>query len=150
MEKFENSAEILNFAIKREIEAHDFYTNLAKKMSNSAMKQTFEQFAIEEMGHKMKLEAVKAGEVSLASEKVTSLGIADYVVEGKAEKEMDYGQALILAMNKEKAAFKLYLDLADAAENQELKNTFLALAQEEAKHKLRFELEYDENVLKED
>jgi len=150
MEKFESFVDVLNFAIKREIEANEFYTNLAKKMSNPAMKETFEKFAIEEMGHKMKLEAVKAAEISLAGEQVASLGIADYVVDRKAEPDMDYSQALILAMNKEKAAFKLYNDLAEAARNEELKNTFLALAQEEAKHKLRFELEYDEHVLKED
>ena len=33
---------------------------------------------------------------------------------------------------------------------EELTETFLSLAQEEAKHKLRFEIGYDEVVLKED
>ena len=62
---------------------------------------------------------------------------------------MDYQQALILAMNKEKAAFRMYTDLAAAAPEEGLRNTFLALAQEEAKHKLRFEIEYDEEVMSE-
>jgi hypothetical protein len=30
-----------------------------------------------------------------------------------------------------------------------LRDTFLGLAQEEARHKLRFEVEYDDDVLKE-
>ena len=51
-------------------------------------------------------------------------------------------------MSQEKAAFKLYSTLADRAPNQDLKNLFLSLAQEEAKHKLRFEIEYDEYVLR--
>lgn len=52
-------------------------------------------------------------------------------------------------MNKEKASFRLYTNLSERAPNAELKNLFLMLAQEEAKHKLRFEIEYDEYVLKE-
>jgi rubrerythrin len=52
-------------------------------------------------------------------------------------------------MNKEKAAFKLYSDLAKIAPNNEIREIFLSLAQEEAKHKLRFEIEYDDYVLKE-
>lgn len=62
---------------------------------------------------------------------------------------MTYQEALILAMKKEKAAFKLYHTLAAKAPNEDIKSIFLALAQEEAKHKLRFEIEYDEFVLTE-
>jgi len=62
---------------------------------------------------------------------------------------MDYQDVLILAMKKEKASFHLYTDLADEVENQIQKETFLSLAQEEAKHKLRFEIEYDNEVLME-
>ncbi len=62
---------------------------------------------------------------------------------------MDYQNALILAMKKEKAAYRLYLNLAAVAEAEELTNIFLYIAQEEAKHKLRFEIEYDDVVLKE-
>ena len=52
-------------------------------------------------------------------------------------------------MKNEKAAFRLYLDLANKVSNLEQKSLFLSLANEEAKHKLRFEIEYDEIVLKE-
>ena len=52
-------------------------------------------------------------------------------------------------MKKEKAAFRMYSDMAAAVEDDELKRTLLALAQEEAKHKLRFEVEYDECVYQE-
>jgi len=68
-------------------------------------------------------------------------------VEVEPDSALDYQQALIVAMKREKAAFKLYIDLAAAVEAQELRDTFLALAAEEAKHKLRFELEYDESIL---
>ena len=49
----------------------------------------------------------------------------------------------------EKSAFRLYSDLAASVDDNQLKLTFLGLAQEEAKHKLRFEVEYDENILAE-
>ena len=60
---------------------------------------------------------------------------------------MDYQQALVVAMQKEKMAFKMYSDLAETVDDENVKNVFLSLAQEEAKHKLRFEVEYDEHVL---
>jgi rubrerythrin len=80
---------------------------------------------------------------------VTDLRIADYTVEVEPTPDMDYQDALVLAMKKEKAAFRLYLDLADQAGNEELKLLFLSMAQEEAKHKLRFEIEYDDFVMQE-
>jgi rubrerythrin len=150
MSTFGSADEVLDFAIKNEQDAVDFYTDLAGKMENPAMKKVFEGFAKEEMGHKAKLTSVKSGKRLMKSgeRKVTDLKIADYTVEGEPTKDMDYREALILAMQKEKAAFKLYSDLAATAPDAELENLFLALAQEEAKHKLRFELEYDDNVLK--
>lgn len=150
MERFGSVDEILDFAVTREVEANKFYTELAGRMENPAMRKVFESFAIEELGHKMKLEAVKAGEFELREEQVQSLEIADYVVEGEVRPDMSYADALVLAMKKEKASYRLYIDLAAAAEAEELTDMFLALAQEEAKHKLRFEIEYDDVVLKED
>ena len=60
---------------------------------------------------------------------------------------MDYQDALILAMKREKAAFRLYTDLAAATDDADLKSTFEALAQEEARHKLKIEIEYDDRIL---
>ena len=49
----------------------------------------------------------------------------------------------MFAMEKEKAAFKLYNDLAKLTSDKLLEKIFLSLAQEEAKHKLILEIEYD-------
>ena len=81
---------------------------------------------------------------------MADLRIADYIVEAEPGPDMDYQNALALAMKQEKAAFRLYLDLANQVTNKEQKSLFLSLAREEAKHKLRFEIEYDAMVLKED
>jgi rubrerythrin len=80
---------------------------------------------------------------------VADLKIADYTVDVQPHPNMKYDEALMVAMKKEKAAFKLYNDLANRAPNESMKNVFLSLAQEESKHKLRFELEYDEYVMRE-
>jgi rubrerythrin len=52
-------------------------------------------------------------------------------------------------MKKEKASYKLYFDMASSVESETLRQTLLGLAQEEAKHKLRLEIEYDQQILKE-
>ena len=150
MNDFKSIDDVLDFAIQSEQEAVDFYTNLADVSKNQAMCEVFIQFANEEKGHKKRLQNIKREETfEFSDEKVIDLEIGDYLVDVKATNDMSYQDALILAMKKEKSAFKLYLDLAGIAPNSNLKNIFLALAQEEAKHKLRFEIEYDDYILKE-
>lgn len=150
MKEFNSAEEILDFAIAGEIEANEFYLDLAAKMHKPAMKKVFEEFAAEEASHKAKLEAVKTAQFEIgAGQDVPSLGIADYSVDTKPTPDMSYADALILAMKNEKAAYRLYLDLASVASAEELTSLFLSLAQEEAKHKLRFEIEYDDVILQE-
>ena len=147
---FDSVDKILDFAIEKEQEAADFYNALADKMEFKYMQEVFRGFAAEEMGHKAKLTAVKGGKQMVSSEqKVLDLKIGDHLVEIDLDATLGYQEALIVAMKAEKAAFKLYTDLAAAAEDAGLRGILLGLAQEEAKHKLRFEIEYDEHVLKE-
>lgn len=114
------------------------------------MQKVFKQFAREEEAHKRKLLNVKEGKkLKEAEKKITDLKISDYLVERQPSPDMDYQDALILAMQKEKASCRLYNVLAESATNEDLQNIFLSLAQEEAKHKLRFEIEYDQEILKE-
>ncbi|NQU44048.1 ferritin family protein [bacterium] len=141
--------EILDFAIREEEQAAAFYRELAARMDRSAMKKVFEDFAKEEDGHKSKLLAVKqGGSVISSKERVLDLKIAEYLLKvDPFHSEMDYQQALVVAMKKEKAAYLLYHNLSQATSDEALRDIFLSLANEEAKHKLRFEIEYDEHVL---
>lgn len=150
MKDFGSIEDILDFAIDAEQEAVDFYTSLAQKATTEDMKLVFEEFAQEEIKHKARLVKVKETGVSdFESQKVADLKIADFIVNVKASGVLTYQDALVLAMKKEKAAFKLYTALADRAPNAEMKELFQALAIEESKHKLRFEIEYDEFVMRE-
>lgn len=151
MQEFKSIDEILDFAIKDEIRASNLYADLAKKSRNKEIRQVFEQFSKEELGHKAKLERIKSGESIVATnEKIQDLKIGDYLVEVSTSRDdLSYQDALIIAMKEEKAAFRLYTDLAARVDDAKARETFLMLAQEEARHKLRFEIEYDEYILSE-
>ena len=76
---FESVEQILAFAIGKEQEAADFYTDLAAKMERKHMSEIFLGFAEEKKGHKAKLERVREGKVLLKSEeKVVDLKIGDF------------------------------------------------------------------------
>ena len=140
---------ILGFAIGQEEHAAKFYTAMANKMGEEHMKEVLLGFAREEEGHRAKLIAVKEGKLMLPTEeRVLDLKIGDYLEEVTLSSSLAYREALILAMKAEKAAFRLYSDLASATDDPGVKAILLGLAQEEAKHKLRFEIEYDDNFLK--
>jgi rubrerythrin len=149
MQQWKSVDEILDFAIGQEEEAAKFYTDLSEQMNRPWMSKIFKEFAREEIGHKNKLLDIKAGKRLVPVEKkVLDLKIGDYLVDvDPAGGKLDYQQALVLAMKKEKKAFKMYTDLAAVAGDENLEAVFLSLAQEEAKHKLRFEVEYDDFVL---
>jgi rubrerythrin len=142
--------EVLDFAVTREEEAVRFYLDLAVVAKKPAMKEVFRAFAKEEEGHKARLEAMKKqGKLASSAGKVADLKMADYLVADEVTPNLDYQQALVIAMKKEKASFKLYTDLAAAVSDESVRPAFLALALEEARHKLRFEIEYDEHVMRE-
>ena len=141
---------VLDFAIEGEEQAARFYLDLAKTAEQPWMAEVFKSFAKEEYGHKAKLlEVKKGGTLEPAAGKIADLKIAEYVVDMDPDKVESYQDALIVAMKREKAAFRLYTDLSEMTDSERLRDVFLALAQEEAKHKLRFEVEYDDVVLQE-
>lgn len=150
MKQFESVNDALDYAIGEEEAAAAFYQDLAEKVKQPGMNALLLQFANEEKGHKMKLLDVKSGNLMMkAQQKVTDLKIGDYMVDVEPGPELTYQDALIVAMKKEKAAYRMYVDLSASTENADIKNIFLGLAAEEANHKLRFELEYDNEVMTE-
>jgi desulfoferrodoxin-like iron-binding protein len=144
---FKSVHEILDFAIEKEEEARQFYLEWSGKLENKGLREQFVQFAAEENKHKEKLQRVKSGSTFKPSAKqVTDLKIVDYLVDIVPTPDMDYQEALIVAMRREKASFKFYNDLAAMAGDEAMRDTFLALAQEEAKHKLRLETWYEKDI----
>ena len=140
--------EVLDYAIDQEQQAADFYASFAARAEKAGMKKLLLEFAEEEKSHKERLLAVKTGERKLTPKKeVLDLKVSDYLVEVDASGNISYQDALIVAMKKERAAFKLYSDMAERVPDSNLRQVFVGLAKEEAKHKLFFETEYEEHVL---
>ena len=142
--------EIIDVAIKREEEAAAFYRQVAGMQNNPQVRDLFLKYAVEEDKHKEILENLDiSGPGQIEVKKIADLKIGDHLREIKPHADMDYKQALILGMQKEKKAFLLYMGLAESTDNPDIWNLFNKLAMEEAKHKLYFETQYDDLVLTE-
>jgi rubrerythrin len=141
--------EILDFAIKTEQQVGLFYSDWAKKVKRPGTKLALEQYAKDQLARRDELLKVKKGEIQLPLlGRVQDLKIADHLVERGIDKDSHYRDVLVYAMKKEKAAFKLYYEMADETHDTEAIELLLALAQEKATRKLQLELEYDEEILK--
>lgn len=144
MDEFVADEEILEMAVAREVDANRFYLALAARSHKPHIRKIFEQLAAEELEHKAKLELeiMKTGRV--VSTHKTPLGFRydqpDYT---PPKFEIDYKDILLIGIQKEEAAFRLYTDLAGMTNDHDSKQTLLALAQEEAEHKLRFQAVFE-------
>ena len=108
------------------------------------------EFASEELEHKarLELEIMKLGVVVKSSAAIERGGVVlpkplDYMVEIAKAMRLGLPELILWAMEKEKTSFRLYIDLLGVVEDKESRQTILELAEEEARHKMRFELEYD-------
>lgn len=146
-----NFNEVVTFAIRKEAEAENLYTTYAQKVKDPGAKTMFGELASEEQKHREILEGVKKKDVSEYELKaIPDLKISDFIDDQKFSPDMDFASALRLAIKREEHAFKMYNHMAEGTDDPEIKRLFSVLAQEESKHKLRLESQYDENVLWED
>jgi len=137
--------EILELAVAREVDANRFYLALAARVQNPHIRKLFEELAAEELEHKaqLELEIMKTGRV--VNTHKTSLELQDDQPDyTPPEFEIDYKDILLMGIQKEDASFRLYVDLAGRVADHNSRETLLALAEEEARHKLRFQVEFDQ------
>ena len=147
--KFENLEAIVDFAIEKEIEAAEFYTDLSKEEVFSGSAKMFEEFAREERKHQKMLEDFKTQGVAASTEDyqfkwITDIKRSDYVVDFEYQKGLAYNEILMLAMKREEKALSLYNQFQEQADTDAGRNLFKILCQEEAKHKLALETMYDD------
>ncbi|GEM_PF-78156 len=146
MGKVDSDQEILEYAISREVEAYYFYLALAGRVDDPKMRQVFEDLAAEELEHKAKLELemIKTGKTLPEQQMPSGRPESDYILsDSDSPLDMDYTDMLLLGMEKEEAAFRIYVNLIPNVHDEQSREVLLALAQEEVRHKLRFETEYD-------
>ncbi len=144
---FESVNDILVYAIGKEKEAVQFYTNLAGNDNVKSLKETFENFAGEEEKHVQLLQGLSSDKSKVEEyelKAVPDLKISDYLVDTEYKPGMFMPDILRLAMKREESAVKLYTDLAAKTDNVEIIKVLNILSQEEAKHKLALETMYDD------
>ena len=147
--EFENLTAILDFAIQKEVEAAEFYTDISKDEVFSGAGEMFEEFAREERKHQQMLENFKTRGLSASMEDykfkwITDIKRSNYVVDLEYHRGMGYNEILLLAMKREEKALQLYNDFLKKADSEESRTLFKVLCQEEAKHKLALETLYDD------
>ncbi len=137
--------EVLELAIAKEIEAYNFYLALADRVKDRQISKAFKDLAEEELEHKAKLELeiTKTGR-TVAVERKLLRPEREYILsDDDSPLDMDYKDMLLLGIEKEEAAFRTYVNLVASVMDEESREVLLAIAEEEVKHKLRFETEYE-------
>jgi rubrerythrin len=145
MKKLFNSyKKVLKFAISQEVKAHQLYMDLSKKMLLPEVSELCKELAKEELEHKVRLEE----ESSKRGEFVTSLNSSKYrILYSNVNVFKNRIEMFTFAIKKEQASIQLYQDLAAVVTNEDSRQLFLWLAQQETEHKQRFGAEY-RNCLK--
>jgi rubrerythrin len=150
MTKLDSAEDILLYAAAREVEANVFYNLLSQFVDDPQVRALCSELASEELEHKalIELELMKLGKVVkplTASDikKSTTPKPLDLMLAMAKTLQMDLERILLMAMEKEKNSFKLYLDLMTVVQDPDSRKVIVELAEEEARHKIRFEMEYD-------
>jgi len=145
MDESDSYEEVLEFAIGREIEANQFFLALAEHVDTEEMRKVFEELAQEELEHKAKLELelMKIGRTVKIRQPPATPQRAYIISDNQSLLDMEYKDMLMLGIEKEEAAFRIYVDLVPNAYDSQSRDILLSLAQEEVIHKLRFQTELD-------
>jgi len=142
MKAFKSVNEILKYAAAREAEAARLYSDIAGYLENKAMVKLFESIAREELRHKAKMEfeLEKRGVVVANAVPLELFDDEPELVTITAELAEDYQKALMLAAERERISMRFYFDIALKADNEEMREVCLKLAEEEARHKALFDI----------
>jgi rubrerythrin len=145
---FETFQEAVAFAKEKENAAIHFYESAQQVTKNPGSKVMFGEMADQERQHLTFLEELQEEDLaSFPEQKIQDLKISQYTQDVPFSPDLDYRQILIVAIKKEEQAHRLYSDLAGMATDPKMVKLFRLLAQEEAKHKLKLESEYEDHVL---
>lgn len=135
---------VFSIAITRELEANDFYTKVAKKATDSGVREIFEQLAKDEMGHFELLERYQS-DPTLSMKIVapeSDYKLAETIELPPFTDSMKPAEAIALAMKKEQQAVEFYRALSASASDSQMKSMLDNLAAMELGHKHKLENVY--------
>ncbi|TFG98968.1 MAG: hypothetical protein E4H13_09335 [Calditrichales bacterium] len=140
--------DLLDAAIQDEIDAQKFYLDAREKSVNPRLKEFFNTLANEEKGHERILQGVK--EMGLYDVDLpVDEGVLDqiegaHVITGeKPIKELSIEEAMQLAMKKENKACHVYAQMAETADQEEIKKLFSSISADERRHFSMIEKHYE-------
>ena len=135
----------IDIAIQREEEAHDFYTDLFKKVQDPAARDALQLLAGEELKHKAFLETYRDGGYSkdaLRMNQPIDYKIAEHMDKPDIEGNLESKDVYLIAAHRELGSYNFYMALADLHPEGELKDMFRKIASEELRHKEKVEYLY--------
>ncbi len=150
-DRFRTVAEVLAFAVQREIDAARGYGWMADLATTPGLRALLLEMKAEEENHRRLLEGMTAADLAAAGPvSVPDLGLSDGLEDVPADPDMSLQDLLIFAARKEKAAAELYTSLARRPGLEAHRDLFEFLAAQERAHKLKLETEYEKRILTED
>ena len=144
--EFTSIPEILKFSISKEQASVRFFQDLASKTTHPATKSLFEVLAEREKQHitELELEMEKLGyTVNTDKEQNAMFRWEESLDSDEGIGDMDFIEGLLLAIQKERAAFRLYIQIMATVKDEQLKAVLMDLAEEEMRHVLQLEQEYN-------
>jgi rubrerythrin len=146
--EFQTIRELLQFAITKEQASQRFYTDMARQVKDIAAQKIFETISKQEEQHEeaLKLEVLKQGYTLAEGPQAAESAEFEWQEELDLDREsvsMSYTDALMMAIQKERAAFQLYTQLISMTQEPQMRKMLLGLAEEEMRHVIQFEREYD-------
>ena len=145
--EFESIPDILKFSISKEQASIQFYRDLLRHLSDPTTQSLFEVLIQKEQEHveALQFEIEKLGlTVDTDTGKIDSTFLWDERLETDGPlPHMSFVDTLLLAIQKERAAFRLYAKLLATVKDEELGEVLMELAEEEMRHVLQLEREYE-------
>jgi len=138
-------ADYIDVAIKREIEAFNFYRGLFDRVEDQSARYALEQLAAEEKKHREFLEAYKAGKLggqALRLTEVIDYKIAEHLERPDIKKSLESKDVYLVAAFREQNSYAFYAGLAAVHPEGGVKDMLLRMANEELRHKEKVEYLY--------
>ena len=141
-------SKIIEFAIKGEEEAAEFYKRLQERSKFDAGKTMLKELEAMERHHITMLKNFQEDSIEdYIKYSIPDLKISQFMQDIPEHDNMTYQEVIIVAIKREEAANLLYSTMAAEYPDGPAKNLFMLLADEESKHKLSLETLYDDQIL---
>jgi len=142
----------LNMGVTMEQGAIDLYSDTAEKVENPGSKQLLLELAEDEKKHKKFFQRAledpeNVEQLGGLNSKIEDLKITDRLVESPLSPNSKYQDILIFAAKSEQKAHDFYSVLAEQFKDHPLGDMWKRFAEEELRHKVRLEKEYDDVIL---